>query len=399
VINATIELDAAFATTGSSGCTKCSAIRIDESGLAYGKPIDCSFAPFPEGIDCLAKEGRLMYDGMAVFVATSVPLSSQNVKLDRDIANRAIYNISVPLTAGTATPLVLGWVMGDDTTSTRARIAKYMTPAAAAAALAARTAEALDFLTTKVPQLHVTLDKSKVMVDQRVRKAAAVAAAKAATFNYTAGYTCTTGNYLFLRDQTEATCEKACAADVNCVEFKLKLTAPFWCTLTNASGASPPRTAPGYGCGCKGSCPGPSPGPGPAPGPGPLPNTSIPIKAVIYARYVPLFQQTKKHAAVYVAEPALLALTALERYAIDSANGVNLGEARPYQDLVSGSLLDKPSATSPEGKRQPVRVQVRTNTTVIFICSLNLFSGQHSSLPYTSSCAPMNVFAGGVGFE
>ena len=269
VINATIELDAAFATTGSSGCTKCGAIRIDESGLAYGKPIDCSFAPFPEGIDCLAKEGRLMYDGMAVFVATSVPLSSQNVKLDRDIANRAIYNISVPLTAGTATPLVLGWVMGDDTTSTRARIAKYMTPAAAAAALAARTAEALDFLTTKVPQLHVTLDKSKVMVDQRVRKVAAAAAAKAATFNYTAGYTCTTGNYLFLRDQTEATCEKACAADVNCVEFKLKLTSPNWCTLSNSSQGSPPKVNPDYGCGCKGACPtAPAPTPGP---PSPIP--------------------------------------------------------------------------------------------------------------------------------
>lgn len=221
----------------------------------------------------------------------------------------------------------------------------------------------------------------------------------ASAFDYRAGCTCSTSKYAFINNQTAASCETACAADAQCVEFKLKLTAPFWCTLTNASGASPPRTAPGYGCGCKGSCPGPSPGPGPAPGPGPLPNTSIPIKAVIYARYVPLFQQTKKHAAVYVAEPALLALTALERYAIDSANGVNLGEARAYQDLVSGLLLDKPSATSPEGKRQPVRVQVRTNTTVIFICSLNLFSGQHSSLPYTSSCAPMNVFAGGVGFE
>ena len=277
VVNATVSLDDAFPTI-SGGCIACGAVRVDESGAGWSKPIDCKFAPFPEGIDCLAKEGEMMYSGMAVFVATSVALSPENAALGRDWAGRATYNITVPITS--ATPLVLGWVMGDDAASTRERIAKYMSPTAAAAALAARTADALHFLTVKVPQLSVTLDESKLMVDGRaatVASSARVAVApapgsdSASSFEYRAGYTCSTSKYAFINNQTAASCQTACAADAQCVEFKLKLTAPFWCTLTNASGASPPRTAPGYGCGCKGVCPSTPTPPGPSPRPSPIP--------------------------------------------------------------------------------------------------------------------------------
>ena len=48
-----------------------SALRILEKGTGFAKPIDCGFAPFPKGIDCKAKVGPMMYDGMSVFIAAS----------------------------------------------------------------------------------------------------------------------------------------------------------------------------------------------------------------------------------------------------------------------------------------------------------------------------------------
>jgi hypothetical protein len=123
---------------------------------AYSKPIDCKFAPFPAGVDCLLKEGPLMYDGQSVFVAASADISA-SATVGRDADRRASYAFSTVLAAGSRAPLVLGWVMGDDENEARRRIARYMSPAAAAAALAARTSAANEFLSTKVPQLNVTL--------------------------------------------------------------------------------------------------------------------------------------------------------------------------------------------------------------------------------------------------
>ena len=152
--NSTSEIDTQFAASGCGGSKTCGAIHVEEHGTAYAKPIDCSFAPFPPGVDCLLKEGKMMYEGQSVFIAASADISATAV-VGRDADRRASYAFSAPLSTGT--PLVLGWVMGDDEHEARKRIAAYMSPTAAAAALAARTATANEFLSTKVPQLNVTL--------------------------------------------------------------------------------------------------------------------------------------------------------------------------------------------------------------------------------------------------
>lgn len=88
--------------------------------------------------------------------------------------------------------------------------------------------------------------------------------------------TCTSGKYKYIQGpQTVASCETACAADPSCVEFKLKLDKPKWCTLSNSSQLTPPRNSTGYGCGCKGQCP--PPGPKPSPHPHPKPPQPSPV--------------------------------------------------------------------------------------------------------------------------
>lgn len=70
----------------------------------------------------------------------------------------------------TSTPLVLGWVMGDEAEAARARVQKYMSPTVAAAALDQRTKTANDFLTTQVPQLSVTLDPTRSVHTAQAQK-------------------------------------------------------------------------------------------------------------------------------------------------------------------------------------------------------------------------------------
>ena len=49
-----------------------------------------------------------------------------------------------------------------------------------------------------------------------------------------------------------------------------------------------------------------------------------------YTRFEPIFLQTKRHTAWYEAEAAVLGLTALQQYEVDSFSGVNLGERSAF---------------------------------------------------------------------
>jgi hypothetical protein len=279
--NATSEVDTHFAASGcgnigsTSDASSCSAIRIEEHGTAYAKPIDCKFAPFPPGVDCLLKEGKMMYEGQSVFIAASTDISS-TATVGRDADRRASYGFSVPLAADT--PLVLGWVMGDDEDDTRKRIAAYMTPTAAAAALAARTAAANTFLSTKVPQLNVTLKPTESGSETKATAAAFIGDSSNSTFDEHKFATCHNTNankYNFLHNATTlAACEAACEADAKCTQVEFKHKSPgLWCAMYNKSTA-PNKMIPGsdYDCACKGPCPA-----GPAPGPGPKPPKPSPI--------------------------------------------------------------------------------------------------------------------------
>jgi hypothetical protein len=284
--NATVEVDARFAISGCGGfssgalASSCSAIRVEEHGTAYAKPIDCDFAPFPPGIDCLIKEGKLMYEGQSVFIAASTDISATAV-LGRDADRRAIYSFTAPLSA--EKPLVLGWVMGDDEDAARKRIAAYMTPAAAAAALSARSTAANTFLTTKVPQLNVTLKPKQDDQDHQSHASVYSTDDKGnGTFDEHKSATCHNTNankYNFLHNTpTLAACEAACAADVKCAQVEYKHKAPgLWCAMYNKSTA-PSKMLPDsdFDCACKGPCPGPAPGPGPGPGPKPPKPSPIP---------------------------------------------------------------------------------------------------------------------------
>lgn len=288
--NSSVSLDGAFARAGcgAQGGDRCSAVRILESGTGYAKPIDCKFAPFPEGVDCRAREGPMMYDGMSVFLASSQDIS-KSVRFGRDSDRRATYNFTVELSSGS--PVVLGWAMGDDEASTRTRIAQFMTPAAAgtvvlptrvvdarllteklttrssiaASALAARTAAAEHFLTEEVPQLNVTLAASRTPGNED--SAAHVA------WDVRSRYACDNKHqkYKFLSGVADvAACKEACAELPSCVEFEWKLDAPHWCALYNIS--SFPHPNPKYDCGCRGTCQSsPSPSPSPSPPPSPIP--------------------------------------------------------------------------------------------------------------------------------
>ena len=238
--NATSELDVHFAAKGcgnsfghdpvSGGVSQCSAVRVEEHGTAYAKPIDCKFAPFPPGVDCLLKEGPMMYEGQSAFIAASTDISS-SVTVGRDSDRRATYAFSAPL--DTHTPLVLGWVMGDDEDEARTRIARYMNPRAAADALAARTASANAFLATQVPQVNVTLKA----------KARSVSAGNSKWDEHKFS-TCQNNNankYNFLHYVPSlAACETACGADDRCKQVEYRHVSPnSWCAMYNVS------TAPG----------------------------------------------------------------------------------------------------------------------------------------------------------
>jgi hypothetical protein len=159
-----------------------------------------------------------------------------------------------------------------------------------------------------------------------------------------------------------AECETECAKYPQCTMFELNsnpAAKSHWCALYNAS--SLPRPNAKFTCACRDKCPtapGPHPHPGPSP-PGPSPGPSPPpaeLPPVLWARFEPLFLQTKEHDAFFEPEPALLGLTALQAYDIDSHSQVNLGEVNAFRDAVHSKLLDTP--TGKDRKRAPVRVQV-----------------------------------------
>ena len=60
---------------------------------------------------------------------------------------------------------------------------------------------------------------------------------------------------------------------------------------------------------------------------------------------------SKEHPPLFEAEPAVLGVTSLEQYDIDSVSGVNIGEQKALTAAVGASLLDG-------AQRKPVRVQV-----------------------------------------
>ena len=259
--NATSELDIHFASHGCGGnqnrnrnqdpvrqSDQCSAIRVEEHGTAYAKPIDCNFAPFPPGVDCLLKEGKMMYEGQSVFIAASVDIAS-SVTLGRDADRRATYAFAAPLDPHT--PLVLGWVMGDDEDEARTRIAAYMHPSAAANALAARTEMANNFLSKQVPQLNVTL-KPK----HHLRSTLGESAANDDLENNKDDWdehkfaTCHNTNankYNFLHNVPDlGACEAACGADSECKQVEFKHTSPnMWCAMYNATSV-PSKMIAGY---------------------------------------------------------------------------------------------------------------------------------------------------------
>merc|ERR1719201_2883431 len=203
----------------------------------------------------------MMYEGQSVFIAASTDISS-SLTLGRDADRRATYAFSATLS--THTPLVLGWVMGDDEAEARTRIAAHMTPTAALAGLAARTKAANDFLSTKVPQLNVTL-KPKVSgvsgVDHNNNNTPTWDEHKFSTCRNT-----NANKYHFIHNAaTLGACEAACGKDPECKQVEYKHTSPnMWCAMYNVSGP-PGKMIAGsdFDCVCKGPCPttpGPSPG-------------------------------------------------------------------------------------------------------------------------------------------
>ena len=277
--NSTAEVDSTFPGYGCGGtngrfesetAVSCGAIHIEEHGTAYAKPIDCKFAPFPPGVNCLLKEGPMMYDGQSVFIAASTDISS-SATVGTDADRRASYSFSAQLTRG-APPLVLGWVQGDDQVEARKRIAAYMSPSAAAGALAARSATANEFLSTKVPQLNVSLKVSKTSGGHDL-----IDSFNVITWDEHKDATCHNSNankYRFLHNaSTLVACEAACGADDECQQLEFQHTPPRWCALYNTStvvGEAIPGSK--FDCVCKGPCPN---SPSPSPHPGVRPNRRL----------------------------------------------------------------------------------------------------------------------------
>ena len=161
-----------------------------------------------------------------------------------------------------------------------------------------------------------------------------------------------------------AACQKHCANESECVEWSFRNGPPAG-ACWGYNHTHPPHTSKDakFTCGCRNDCgaapPGPHPPPGPPPPPGPHPSPPPPpappgttLPPEVHARFEPLFLQTKRHPALFEAEAAVLGLTALEAYDVDSVSGVNMGELRAFTAAVATSLLDGGAA------RKPVRVQV-----------------------------------------
>ena len=188
--------------------------------------------------------------------------------------------------------------------------------------------------------------------------------AEADHFEVQQGHACRGDHYKFIGGvPTVEACQADCSADPNCSEFEYASENPDgkrWCDLFNASSVSgSPMTNSKFTCGCRGSCPTspsppephPSPPGPPRPGPAPTPPSAV-LPPAIYARFEPIFLQTKAHEPMYTAEPAVIGVTSLQKYSSDSVSGVNLGEQKAFKAAVAASLLDGGS------KRKPVRVQV-----------------------------------------
>ena len=273
VRNSSVELDTLF---GEQCGGQCGAVRLLESGTAYAKPIDCSFSPLPPGVDCQAKVGPMMYDGMSVFLAASQDISS-SVKLGIDSDRASTYNFSVTLDAHQL-QAVVGWAQGDDAAETRHRIEPLMSASAAEAALAQQAAMANEFMSTKVPQLNITLENELV-------------ASAEASWDVHPGHVCGgITNYEFIGHvPTVEACQANCSADPRCVEFEYASgndEGKRWCDLYNTTG--PPRPNPKYTCGCRGTCPSvpaPPPRPGPPPPPGPAPPRPPVVKRGVLDSY------------------------------------------------------------------------------------------------------------------
>eukprot|EP01050_Picozoa_sp_SAG11_P002506 SAG11_NODE_128_length_15542_cov_6.432105_8_plen_450_part_00 len=178
-------------------------------------------------------------------------------------------------------------------------------------------------------------------------------AAVAPSWDVRVGRTCGGAKYDFKSNVSSvAACKARCAADTpRCVAFEWKNSvdpkSTHWCTLFNASAFTGRLgTNKEYDCGCRGQCPvAPSPPaphphpphphpPGP-PGPAPPPAPVITLPPTIHARFEPIFLQTTRHPVWYEAEAAVLGVTALERYDIDSVSGVNIGEWRAFTEAVT----------------------------------------------------------------
>lgn len=237
-------------------------VQLLERGTGYAKPIDCKFKPLPEGVDCLAKVGPMMYDNMTVVIAASQDIAG-SLKLATDNERRQLYNFSMILKAGA--PAVVGWAMGDDASETRSRVMEVMSVDKALAAGQAQTADANTFMTTQVPQLNITLLRS------RDDGNGADTEQEAGEFDVHPGTVCRGAKYKFIGQvPTLALCEGNCSADPVCVEFEYASSAApkAWCALYNST--SMPMKNPKFTCGCRGSCPAAPAPPGP-PGPRPPP--------------------------------------------------------------------------------------------------------------------------------
>jgi hypothetical protein len=141
-------------------------------------------------------------------------------------------------------------------------------------------------------------------------------------------------SYNFGNVASPAACQKKCANETKCVEWSFKNGPPAG-ACWGYNHTHPPHTNPKFTCGCRNDCgaapPGPPPHPhppGPPPPPGPHPAPPAPpamtLPPMIHARFEPLFLQTKRHPALFEAEAAVLGLTALEQYDVDSISGVNM---------------------------------------------------------------------------
>jgi hypothetical protein len=131
-------------------------IHLVEHGTAYAKPGQCldtgngpTYPPNDPRNPCLARIGKLMYDGMHIFLSASVPM--QRVSINRTADGAMEYNFSLPLSKGQE--VVVGWAQGDDMEAT-ARKLQGLSPSTADDVLKRRTSDLTRFLTEQIPQFN-----------------------------------------------------------------------------------------------------------------------------------------------------------------------------------------------------------------------------------------------------